>query len=283
MSDFIMQSTSEPLVLLELEDHPDIYFSDVEGLEGQFRLLHGDGGHLLAFMGSRSMSEEHPWVNSCHGRPVANNASLVFRTVNGDPFFRHFLGPMEPIRVFGPKSDGSVAELVVRASCLHPLPPGTATLARSWRQGLPAELNRWATLTFHARRAWLRLVTGASTFRRPETSPTRSSFVLDGRYATDYPGVLLALGEAVNGPCGYYGADLDAVEDCLSGGFGPTPPFTLVWKHFGRFPSEGWAREQFWRLATDLVGVGGDSFPPQDMVADLLELLRVHSVTVLLE
>ncbi|MEU9576957.1 barstar family protein [Streptomyces chilikensis] len=40
-----------------------------------------------------------------------------------------------------------------------------------------------------------------------------------------------ALGEAVDGPCGYFGWDLDALDDCLRGRWGATAPFTLHWDH----------------------------------------------------
>jgi RNAse (barnase) inhibitor barstar len=39
------------------------------------------------------------------------------------------------------------------------------------------------------------------------------------------------IGEAVNGPGGYFGANLDAVHDCLYGGFGVEPPFSVVWEN----------------------------------------------------
>jgi hypothetical protein len=43
----------------------------------------------------------------------------------------------------------------------------------------------------------------------------------------DLSGFLCALGEAVNGPGGYFGLSLHALEDCLVGGFGMTPPWVL--------------------------------------------------------
>lgn len=36
-------------------------------------------------------------------------------------------------------------------------------------------------------------------------------------------------GEAINGAGVYFGADLDGLNDCLRGGFGVVPPFTLRW------------------------------------------------------
>ncbi|ROQ66073.1 barstar (barnase inhibitor) [Streptomyces sp. 840.1] len=47
---------------------------------------------------------------------------------------------------------------------------------------------------------------------------------------TDEPGLYLALGEAVNGPGGYFGGCLAALDDCLRGDFGHTAPATLLWR-----------------------------------------------------
>lgn len=47
---------------------------------------------------------------------------------------------------------------------------------------------------------------------------------------TDRPSLFLALGEAVNGPGGYFGGCVDALADCLRGHFGYTAPATLLWR-----------------------------------------------------
>ncbi|WP_176955692.1 barstar family protein, partial [Sinosporangium album] len=41
-----------------------------------------------------------------------------------------------------------------------------------------------------------------------------------------------ALGEAVNGPGGYYGSNLDALDDCLRGIRAGDIGFQLVWRGF---------------------------------------------------
>jgi hypothetical protein len=44
-------------------------------------------------------------------------------------------------------------------------------------------------------------------------------------------GFYCAIGEAINGPAGYFGWDLDALDDCLCGRFGAQASFRLVWHH----------------------------------------------------
>ncbi len=69
------------------------------------------------------------------------------------------------------------------------------------------------------------------SFRDSADDPPGAHYELDGRHIVDEDSFYCALGEAVNGPCGYFGWNLDALADCLCGGWGATPPFVLVWHH----------------------------------------------------
>lgn len=58
-------------------------------------------------------------------------------------------------------------------------------------------------------------------------------FRIDGRKVTSADDFYAEIGRAVNGPGGYFGRNLDALADCLRGGFG-TPedrPFEFLWDH----------------------------------------------------
>ncbi|MFI9175372.1 barstar family protein [Streptomyces lincolnensis] len=97
-----------------------------------------------------------------------------------------------------------------------------------WGEGRPTEPNRWARCDTAARDFWL----DTARENHPHGSPDRpagTTYHLDGRHITDRPGLFCALGEAVNGPGGYFGWGLDALADCLCGRWGATPPLTLVW------------------------------------------------------
>ncbi|MGC4047119.1 MAG: barstar family protein [Armatimonas sp.] len=61
----------------------------------------------------------------------------------------------------------------------------------------------------------------------PEDDRKAATILLDGSCISDIPTFYIALGEAVNGPGGYFGGNLDALNDCLRGGFGLATPFTL--------------------------------------------------------
>jgi RNAse (barnase) inhibitor barstar len=99
-----------------------------------------------------------------------------------------------------------------------------------WRKGLPATRNEWAIYTKDERKAWLEVVRNFSVCTREGADDEQgSSYELDGRYVTDPVSFYCALGEAINGPGGYFGSNLDGLTDCLRGGFGATAPFHLVW------------------------------------------------------
>lgn len=60
-----------------------------------------------------------------------------------------------------------------------------------------------------------------------DTDRVNETIILDGNNIDSVPGFYLALGEAVNGPNGYFGACLDSLSDCLCGGFGLALPITV--------------------------------------------------------
>jgi len=112
-----------------------------------------------------------------------------------------------------------------------------------FREGGPRSRGEWAGYSAEGREAWLEVVRRHS-FRRDVIPGARSApdqaqsnaatseagvFELDGERVEDAAGLYCALGEAINGPGGYFGADLDSLRDCLRGGFGVQPPFELRW------------------------------------------------------
>ncbi|MEV7285504.1 barstar family protein [Streptomyces sp. NPDC093252] len=105
---------------------------------------------------------------------------------------------------------------------------------RLWSDGRPAEPGRWAECTTEARHFWLETALSNHNHNQAHPHPdhpTPTTYHLDGRHITDVPGFFCALGEAVNGPGGYFGWGQDALIDCLRGDWGTPPGFTLVWHH----------------------------------------------------
>ncbi|GAB2860987.1 GNAT family N-acetyltransferase [Lentzea nigeriaca] len=124
-----------------------------------------------------------------------------------------------------------------------------------WREGVPAERNLWSRFDTGGRTAWADL-----TFPARETFGTDAvggTYHLDGRHTTDVPGLHLALSEALVGPGGYFGREFNGFKDCLCGGWGVKPGFTLIWNDA--------------QVAHDAIRV---------YFQDILKLLRRFGVTV---
>ncbi|MEU2789409.1 barstar family protein [Streptomyces sp. NPDC007100] len=102
-----------------------------------------------------------------------------------------------------------------------------------WITDPPTTRNLWAAYPTRERQMWLDIVRqrGCRLLARTPDRPPGGVYDLDGRHITDFPGLYCALGEAMNGPGGYFGGDLNALHDCLNGNFGATAPFTLNWHH----------------------------------------------------
>ncbi|MFF2573541.1 barstar family protein [Streptomyces sp. NPDC058084] len=107
--------------------------------------------------------------------------------------------------------------------------PAVRPIWAEWYHGPPAEPNLWAPYDSQGRAAWLDLTTRA--WRVPAPWPDRSGgeHHLDGRFVTDVAGLHCAIAEALLGPGRYFGREWNAFKDCLGGGFGVAPPFTLTW------------------------------------------------------
>ncbi|RPE32737.1 barstar family protein [Kitasatospora cineracea] len=109
--------------------------------------------------------------------------------------------------------------------------PGSAARAvwRQWRAGPPRQAGSWRGSGTAAKETWQTL---ALYLRGPGPDRSGGEYHLDGREVEDVTGLHCAIGEAVNGPGGYYGREWNGLRDCLGGGFGLVPPFTLVWHDF---------------------------------------------------
>ncbi len=109
-------------------------------------------------------------------------------------------------------------------------PPRARHLWERWRVARPDQPNQWAEYGPEDRGEWLTIVrrNNSRRARRLDQPPGRV-YHLDGTHVTDEAAFYLALGEAINGPGGYFGWNLDALDDCLRGRFGARTPFTLIW------------------------------------------------------
>ncbi|TWJ07765.1 hypothetical protein LX16_4927 [Stackebrandtia albiflava] len=101
-----------------------------------------------------------------------------------------------------------------------------------WRTEPRDELGGWEALPLSRQSDWLDNVrvsamTRPGFSRRPDSTDAVS---IDGASISESTSFFLALGEAVNGPRGYFGGCLMALRECCHGGHGAPRGFRLVWR-----------------------------------------------------
>jgi hypothetical protein len=137
---------------------------------------------------------------------------------------RAFRGSVAGVR---PSAHGDgLVDVEFDSGFIDPSPAAAKGIWEMWQRAAPARRNLWARYDPELRLQW---AGAAMRHSRPAGGPAGHTYELDGRHVTDLPGFYCAVGEAVNGPGGYFGWNWHALRDCLSGGFGAATPFTLVW------------------------------------------------------
>lgn len=193
-------------------------------------------------------------------------AALETRDARGEPLTDRLL--WTTVRDWGPSSYGAdLIDLELDGEFFTPVPTYAHSVWERWLAGPPDTLGAWAGLDTRRREAWLDLARDRACRRTHRDRPARHAYELDGRQITDEPGLYLALGEAVNGPGGYFGGCLDALTDCLRGSFGYTAPATLLWRHSAT------AREHLFRALTP-------HGRPFDLFAEALDVLAEGGMQV---
>lgn len=172
------------------------------------------------------------------------NADLRLIDTEGNTIGSYFLGGVTAIRCRPKGAKPMTCDVTVEAFIIAPPHPAARPVWELWRTGQPRTKNEWAKPGENSQ-AWLHVLRVHSQWsgRRSVDATAGQTFELDGMHITDEASFFCAIGEAVNGPGGYFGAGLDGLSDCLCGGFGAKVPFTLIWKnssvaraHLGKSP-----------------------------------------------
>ncbi|WP_043664997.1 barstar family protein [Streptomyces xylophagus] len=194
-------------------------------------------------------------------------AALEIRDDHGELLTDRLLNAR--VRAWRPSSYGAdLIDLELDGELFEPVPDYARTIWKRWLAGPPISFGAWAGLDTRHRWVWLDLVQERGFRRSRGDRPAGHAYELDGRHVTDVPGLYLALGEAVNGPGGYFGGCLAAVDDCLRGTFGYTAPATLLWRNAAT------AHEYLSHVLTP-------AGRPYDLFAEALDTLAEGGVRVL--
>ncbi|MEV0523323.1 barstar family protein [Streptomyces sp. NPDC050439] len=190
-------------------------------------------------------------------------AALEIRDDQGELLAERLL--WTEVRAWRPSSLGpDLIDLELDAEHFTAEPEYVRRIWEQWYAGPPETPGTWTALDTRHRGAWLDLVRERGCRRTHPAGPTGHAYELDGGHITDEPGLYLALGEAVNGPGGYFGGCLAALDDCLRGAFGYTAPATLLWRnaetaraHLSRSLTPDGRRYDLFAEVLDVLAKGG--------------------------
>ncbi|MFI9259751.1 barstar family protein [Streptomyces sioyaensis] len=112
--------------------------------------------------------------------------------------------------------------------------PAAAKIWRRWASGVALEKGEWLQWPASQHSAWLHVVQNAwfTSNHRAARYGGEGVAYLDGFHMSTKSGFFCALGEAVNGPGGYFGSNLDGLADCISSSSGEGLPMKIIWQNF---------------------------------------------------
>ncbi|MET9259503.1 barstar family protein [Amycolatopsis sp. NPDC004079] len=105
---------------------------------------------------------------------------------------------------------------------------------RRWSSGGPLMKGEWVGYPIESHASWLHVVQNSwfETGHAAKRYGVGEICVIDGSQIVGEGSFYCALGEAVNGPGGYFGSTLDGLADCLASSRNASASFKLVWEHF---------------------------------------------------
>ncbi|MEW2506007.1 barstar family protein [Amycolatopsis sp. NPDC047767] len=105
---------------------------------------------------------------------------------------------------------------------------------RRWASGVPVREGEWLNLSTSEQDSWLHVVQNSwfATGHRAARYGGDDVVRLDGARLSTKAEFYCALGEAVNGPGGYFGSNLDTVADCIRSSAGAKSLIGVQWGDF---------------------------------------------------
>ena len=176
------------------------------------------------------LPEAPPLLKSIEGSKItASVMALQYdgRIVGGSRLLSATVVAARPSRL----GDG-LLDITLDGGIEEPTPSGAREIFQLWYDGGPAQPNLWTRYDRLLQREWLGLAVSRHCLQGglPD-KPAGTTYHLDGRFVTDIDAFYCAIGEAINGPGGYFGWNLHALHDCLAGRWGAKRPFQLIWHH----------------------------------------------------
>lgn len=199
---------------------------DQKGLTGScIEKIDGEDFHKITFV---DFGYDEEFAAYCkHRKTYINNVYLTILNDEENPIGSYYFVLKESY-AYDPFSDfDEVLQQLEFVGNLVEVAAEESLLVWDMRRTPLAKKNEWIGLSCEQRLAWLEAARLFSSTKPITEDQQQGHYYIDAAHVTDPASFFCALGEAVNGPGGYFGYSLDSLEDCLCGGFGAREPFVI--------------------------------------------------------
>ncbi|MFI5860549.1 barstar family protein [Streptomyces sp. NPDC051546] len=212
-----------PLYVVSDEESGDVLIA-AERVEGFF-VAPEEGPSEVAFLRAHRVEK---------GKRRVENAVLEVMNPRREKVGEYFIGRVVLGDTDVEAPDGNISRVAYRFFGNRCEYPEAERIWRRWASGIALEKDEWLRWPASHQSAWLHVVQNHwfTSNRRAARYGVDGVVCLDGVHISTKAGFFCALGEAVNGPGGYFGSNLDALADCISSNFGEGPPEKIVWRNF---------------------------------------------------
>lgn len=218
----LVESGSPPLYRVFDEESGEVLVV-AEGVRGFF-VNSEEFASEVTFLGVRQVNEAERKVEDAILEIMGSRQEKIGEYYVG----RAVRGEIKPLEGGAPST---VTYRIFNGRCEY---PEAERVWRRWASGVELEQGEWFQWPSSYREAWLHVVQNSwfASHRRAARYCSSEIVYLDGVKVTEKPGFYCALGEATNGPGGYYGSNRDGLVDCLSSEYGERLPLKIVWQDY---------------------------------------------------
>lgn len=199
---------------------------DIVGLSGECTTIDDNESFHKIILENFKITES--FMEYCiKTKSSVTNIHLCIMDVDGDSIGSYYFSLKVPLYFHKNVLENKQNYLELIGTLLTKASKEALVIWEGWRQSPPAFINLWSSLTEQQREGWLEVARLYFKRSSNQQDEKHGVYSFDATYVKDSTSFFCALGEAINGPGGYFGFDLLSLEDCLCGGFGVVPPFTL--------------------------------------------------------
>ncbi|MFE4911351.1 barstar family protein [Streptomyces sp. NPDC056652] len=218
-----MDEVDFPLYVVSDEESGGVIVA-AEGMEGFFVASEEDLVEV-AFLRAHEFEK---------GRRRVEDAVLEVINRRREKVGEYFIGRVVLGDTGSESSGGNISRVTYRFFGNRCEYPEAERIWRRWASGIALEKGEWIRWPVSYQSAWLHVVQNSwfTSNQRAARYGVDDVVYLDGVHISTKSGFFCALGEAVNGPGGYFGSNLDALADCISSSFGEGAPVKIVWRNF---------------------------------------------------